>query len=56
MAAGLWLLTPWLAPLPFGLDLVLLIAAGGLGFLLFAQLLGATDLGEIRGMLTKQRA
>ncbi len=55
MAAGLWLLQPWLLPLPPVLGLALLIAAGGLGFLLLAQLGGALDLAEVKSLMTRRR-
>jgi putative peptidoglycan lipid II flippase len=48
MALALWLAGPWLAFLPAGVALALLIAAGGLGFLLLGHLLDALDLGELK--------
>lgn len=55
MAAGLWLLQPWLLPLPPVLGLTLLITAGGLGFLLLAQLIGALDLAEVKSLIARRR-
>jgi putative peptidoglycan lipid II flippase len=54
MGALLLLLEPWLAPLHPALALALLIAAGGLGFLLLGQLLGALALGELRAILARR--
>jgi hypothetical protein len=56
MAALLWLLLPWLDPLPPILGLILLISAGGLGFLLVAQLCDALDLAEFRAIFARRRA
>jgi putative peptidoglycan lipid II flippase len=56
MALGLWLAAPWLAGIPAPLALALLIGAGGLAFLLLGQLVGALDLGEVRGAISKRRA
>jgi putative peptidoglycan lipid II flippase len=56
MALGLWLAGPWLAGLPPPLALALLIAAGGLGFLLLGHLVGALDLRDLRRMVGKRRA
>jgi putative peptidoglycan lipid II flippase len=56
MALGLWLAGPWLAGLPSPLALALLIAVGGLGFLLLGHLVGALDLGELRRVVGRRRA
>ena len=56
MALGLWLAAPWLAGLPAPLALALLIAVGGLAFLLLGQLVGALDFNELRGAIGKRRA
>jgi putative peptidoglycan lipid II flippase len=56
MALALWLAAPWLAGLPAPLALALLIAAGGLFFLLLGQLVGALDFGELRSALGRRRA
>jgi putative peptidoglycan lipid II flippase len=55
MALGLWLARPWVAPLHPILGLLLLIAAGGLGFLLLARISGGFDLAEVRTSLAKRR-
>jgi putative peptidoglycan lipid II flippase len=51
MGALLWLLQPWLAPLPQSLALAVLVVAGGTVFAVLAQLCGATALGEVRAAL-----
>jgi putative peptidoglycan lipid II flippase len=56
MTLGLWLCAPWLAGLAAPLALALLIAAGGLVFVLFAQLLGAFDFAELRSALGRRPA
>jgi hypothetical protein len=56
MALGLWLAAPWLTWLPPPLALALLIAAGGLGFLLLGHLVGALDLGDLRRIVGRRRA
>jgi putative peptidoglycan lipid II flippase len=56
MALCLWLAAPWLAGLAPPLALALLIAAGGLGFLLLGQVVGALDLGELRRVVGRRRA
>jgi putative peptidoglycan lipid II flippase len=56
MGLALWLATPWLAGLAAPIALALLVAGGGLGFVLIGQLLGALDFGELRGALGKRRA
>jgi putative peptidoglycan lipid II flippase len=56
IALGLWLGAPWLAGLAAPLALALLIAAGGLAFLLLGQLVGALDFGELRSAVRKRRA
>jgi putative peptidoglycan lipid II flippase len=48
MALGLWFAGPWLASLPPPLALALLIAGGGLAFLVLGHLVGAFDLGELK--------
>ena len=55
MAALLWLLQRWLGALPPALALALLIAAGGLGFLLLAKLSGALDLAELKAAFGRRR-
>jgi putative peptidoglycan lipid II flippase len=54
MALGLWLLQPWLAALGPPLALLVLIGAGGLGFLGLAQAIGAFDLGELKAALARR--
>jgi putative peptidoglycan lipid II flippase len=56
MALGLWLAAPWLAGLAPPLALALLVAGGGLAFLLLGQLVGALDFGELRRALGRRRA
>jgi putative peptidoglycan lipid II flippase len=56
MAALLWLLLPWVDPLPPTLGLVLLIGAGGLGFLLVAHLSSAFDAAEFRAIFARRRS
>jgi putative peptidoglycan lipid II flippase len=56
MALGLWLAIPWLSGLPPPFALALLVAAGGLGFLLVGHLVGAVDLGELRRVVGRRRA
>jgi putative peptidoglycan lipid II flippase len=56
LALGLWLAAPWLTWLPPALALALLIAAGGLGFLLLGHLVGALDLGDLRRVVARRRA
>jgi putative peptidoglycan lipid II flippase len=56
MALGLWLAAPWLAGLAAPLALALLIAAGGVAFVLLGQLVGALDFAELRSALGKRRA
>ena len=56
MALGLWLAAPWLAGIAAPLALALLIAAGGLAFVLLGQLVGALDLGELRSAVSRRRA
>jgi putative peptidoglycan lipid II flippase len=55
MAALLWLLQPWLGALQPTLGLILLIAAGGLGFLLLAKISGALDLTELKAAFARRR-
>jgi putative peptidoglycan lipid II flippase len=55
MAALLWLLLPWVDALPPTLGLILLIGAGGLGFLLVAHLCGALDLTEFKAIFARRR-
>jgi hypothetical protein len=54
MGAALWLLQPWLAPLPPALALAALIALGGAVFLVLAQLSGALVVGELRASLARR--
>jgi putative peptidoglycan lipid II flippase len=56
MALGLWLAAPWLAGIAPSLALALLIAAGGLGFILLGHVVGALDLGELRRVVGRRRA
>jgi putative peptidoglycan lipid II flippase len=56
MALGLWGLAPLLGFLPETLALAALVGAGGAGFLLLAQVAGATDLREVRALLGARRA
>jgi putative peptidoglycan lipid II flippase len=56
MTAALFAAKPWLQPLPELVGLALLIAIGGLVFLLAAQLVGALQLHELRAVLARQRA
>jgi putative peptidoglycan lipid II flippase len=56
MALCLWLAAPWLTGIAPPLALTLLIAVGGLGFLLLGHLVGALDLGELRRVLSRRRA
>jgi putative peptidoglycan lipid II flippase len=56
MALGLWLAAPWLAGLSPALALALLVAGGGLAFLLFGHLVGAIDLGELRRVVSRRDA
>jgi putative peptidoglycan lipid II flippase len=55
MGAALWLLQPWLAPLPQSLALAVLVAFGGTIFAALAQLCGAMALGEVRAALASSR-
>jgi putative peptidoglycan lipid II flippase len=48
MALGLWLLAPWLAGIAPPLALALLVAGGGLAFLILGHLIDALDFGELR--------
>src|SRR5919106_2858259 len=48
MGAALWLLQPWLTPLPPALALAVLIALGGAIFFVLAQLSGALVVGELK--------
>jgi putative peptidoglycan lipid II flippase len=54
MALGLWLAAPWLAGLAPPLALAVLVAAGGVGFLLLGQIVGALDFREMRRALTRR--
>jgi putative peptidoglycan lipid II flippase len=53
MGAALWLLQPWLAPLPQALALAVLVVLGGALFAVLAQLSGATALREIKAALAR---
>ncbi|HLT02117.1 MAG TPA: murein biosynthesis integral membrane protein MurJ, partial [Geminicoccaceae bacterium] len=55
MALGLWLSAPWLDALAPPLALALLVAGGGLAFLVVGLLLGALDLGDLRRVLGRGR-
>jgi putative peptidoglycan lipid II flippase len=55
MALALWLAVPWLALAP-PLALAILVAAGGLGFLLLGHLIGALDLGELVRVVGRRQA
>jgi len=54
MGVGLWLLQPWLAPLPQSLALAVLVLAGGTVFAALAQLSGAMALGELRTAMARR--
>ena len=54
MALGLWLAAPWLAGLAAPLALAVLIAAGGLGFLLLGHLVDALDFREMRRAMARR--
>jgi putative peptidoglycan lipid II flippase len=54
MGAGLWLLQPWLAPLPQSLALAVLVVAGGTVFAVLAQLCGAMALGEVKAAMVRR--
>jgi putative peptidoglycan lipid II flippase len=56
MALGLWLAAPWLTWMPPPLALTLLVAGGGVAFLLLGHLVGALDLGELRRVVGRRRA
>jgi putative peptidoglycan lipid II flippase len=56
MAALLWLLLPWVEPLPPILGLILLIGAGGLVFLIIAHFSSALDLAEFRSIFAQRRS
>jgi putative peptidoglycan lipid II flippase len=53
MGVVLWLLQPWLAPLPQSLALAVLVALGGALFAVLAQLSGAMALKEIKTAMGK---
>jgi putative peptidoglycan lipid II flippase len=55
MGAALWLLQPWLAPLPQSLALVVLLVLGGTIFAVLAQLSGAMALSEVRAHMARPR-
>ena len=55
MALGLWLSAPWLDAFAPPLALALLVAGGGLAFLVVGLLLGALDLGDLRRVLGRGR-
>jgi putative peptidoglycan lipid II flippase len=54
MALGLWLAAPWLVGLAPPLVLALLVAGGGLAFLLVGHLVGALDLRELKRTVTRR--
>jgi putative peptidoglycan lipid II flippase len=54
MGVALWLLQPWLAPLPQSLALAVLVVLGAAVFAVLAQLSGALVLAEIRAAVTKR--
>ncbi len=53
LAAGLWLLQPWLAPLPQSLALAASIVLGGTAFAVMAQLSGTMTLRELKTAMAK---
>jgi hypothetical protein len=53
LAAGLWLLQPWLAALPQSLALAVSIALGGTAFAAMAQLSGTMTLRELKSAMAK---
>jgi putative peptidoglycan lipid II flippase len=55
MGGVLWLLQPWLAPLPQSLALAVLVVAGGTVFAALAQLSGATALREVKAAMAPRR-
>jgi putative peptidoglycan lipid II flippase len=55
MGAGLWLLQPWLAPLPQSLALGVLVVLGGTVFAVLAQLSGAMALGEVKAAMAPRK-
>ena len=55
MGAALWLLEPWLAPLPQSLALIVLLVLGGTIFAVLAQLSGAMALSEVRAHMARPR-
>jgi putative peptidoglycan lipid II flippase len=55
LALALWLLAPALAGIAPPLALALLVAGGGLAFLLLGQLIGALDLRELRRVFRRRR-
>jgi putative peptidoglycan lipid II flippase len=55
MGVALWLLQPWLAPLPQSLALAVLVVLGAAVFAVLAQLSGALVLAEIRAAVTKRQ-
>jgi putative peptidoglycan lipid II flippase len=55
LALALWLLAPALAGIAPPLALALLVAGGGLVFLLLGQLIGALDLRELRRVFRRRR-
>ena len=54
MALGLWLAAPWLAGLAAPLALAVLVAAGGLGFLLLGHVVDALDFREMRRAVARR--
>ncbi len=55
MGAVLWLLQPWLAPLPQGLALAVLVVVGGAIFALLAPLSGAMALADVKAAIARPR-
>ncbi len=54
MGAALWLLRPWLAPLPQGLALAVLIVVGGAVFFALAHFSGAMALRELKASMARR--
>ena len=54
MALGLWLAAPWLAGLAAPLALAVLVAAGGVGFLLLGHVVDALDFREMRRAMARR--
>jgi putative peptidoglycan lipid II flippase len=54
MGAALWLVQPWLAPLPQSLALAVLVVLGGTIFAALAQLSGAMALREVKAAIARR--